>query len=171
MAAHSIERAVEGQQRAIDASRARETAGATAEPSPSSEPSSRPPSEKRPPRGREAEAASAVVNPPFAQLAPATRATDADLKTVTIPPHKPLVVFYLEYEAADPQQSYALALRDAKGQVIWQASNARARDSGAFLITLPTRLLEAGEYVFHLGAKQSGRPISLANYRFRVTRP
>lgn len=112
----------------------------------------------------------ALVNPPFVQLLPAHRAGQGELTRVTLPARNTTVIFYLEYEAAEPQHPYHLALRDAHNKVLWQATNARPRDHSSFVITLPSELLHAGQHTFQLSEQEDQRFTPRANYSFRVIR-
>lgn len=112
-----------------------------------------------------------ATNTAFIELIPASRALNPEIRSVSVPQGSSIIVFSLEYEAADSSQRYKLSLLDAQERTIWRASNVHPSSQAAFVLALPSRMLTEGRYVFRLYSYQDGRPVTLANYSVDVKRP
>jgi pyruvate/2-oxoglutarate dehydrogenase complex dihydrolipoamide acyltransferase (E2) component len=75
-----------------------------------------------------------------------------------------------ELEAPMTTSRHAVALRRVEGSIVWRGWAQQDADRRTVTVTVPARVLEAGDYVLSLTAPESP-PEDAAEYLFRVSRP
>ena len=82
----------------------------------------------------------------------------------------PSVILTMELPTVD-FPAYRAALRDERGQEIWQAGGLHPDGRDSLVILLPSRMLSPGIYGLTLeGVKPDGQGFAVAAYPFRVVR-
>jgi hypothetical protein len=109
------------------------------------------------------------VNVPIVNLEPAggLRGEGAVL-TPVVPRQAQTVTLVLHVAEDRPGRAHAVEIRDARRRAIWEGAGLVKTDYGAFTVSVPLRLLPAGDYEVRLLATDRGQSTPIETYAFRV---
>ncbi len=107
------------------------------------------------------------INLALASLTPVgDSASRGEATVVRLPESAEGVLLSLGYAAAAPHPEYTLAIRDERGDAVWQRRGLRPATGGSFLVVLPAGILEPGRYELELSVP--GETVPAAAYALRL---
>src|SRR5262249_48067271 len=96
----------------------------------------------------------------------------ADVHTLVIPRGAKTVTLILHSASPAVYPTYRLEIVDARDRAVWQGEGLVRQPTGEYTISLPTELLPAGRYAFHVYAPGRDQRPRVESYGVRiVTRP
>lgn len=106
-------------------------------------------------------------------LGPGVSRGNGDLVNLVVPPQVSSVSLHMILEH-DSHSHYGVSLRTADGRLIWRKDNVQGQSPSGqnkdMTITLPSRLLQTGDYVVRVSAGNEDPLHTLAGYSFHVSK-
>jgi hypothetical protein len=109
------------------------------------------------------------INTPIFVLSAMRSADPSQSKEIVIPPSAPWIVLSLELDGKPEHENYRATIWTAAGRLVWQGSGLQPNRYDALTMSFPSDFFRVGDYLVTLeGVPSQGRPVSVANYSFRV---
>jgi hypothetical protein len=106
-------------------------------------------------------------------LGPGVSRGNGELPNLIVPAHVSAVSLHMIVEH-DPHSHHSIFLRTADGRLIWRENAVQGRSIGGqnkeLTVTLPSRLLQTGDYVVRVSTGNEDPLHTLAGYSFHVVR-